>query len=155
MAVKLVPLKPGQKHKESSFPMMPRNHIIALGLHNQMNRKYFFVIISLNDDIVSGHLLRAFSVFPHWYEPFLRGKDIRVSPLCLQTALCCVHDHPSAESGSTLRSNLQTLVVWMLFLNYFWFFSFQKDGMIALFPPPEISLDHMTCYVQRNVNRSD
>lgn len=68
MALKLVPTKCGQEHKEGLSPMIPCNHIIAFGLHNQMSRKYFFRIIFLNDDVFSGHLLSAFSVFAHWNE---------------------------------------------------------------------------------------
>lgn len=96
MAIKLVPTKCGQEHKESLFPVIPCNHIIAFGLHNQRSRKYFFSIIFLNDDVFSGHLLSAFSVFTHWNEWSLRVKEcgcaISVSLLCLQT---CIMLHPS------------------------------------------------------------
>lgn len=110
MAIKLVPTKCGQEHKESLFPVIPCNHIIAFGLHNQRSRKYFFSIIFLNDDVFSGHLLSAFSVFAHWNEWSLRVKEcgcaISVSLLCLQTVLCYIHHHPCAESGSTLCFSL-------------------------------------------------
>lgn len=68
MAIKLVPTKCGQEHKESLFPMIPCNHIIASGLHNQMSRTYFVIIIFLNDDVSSEHRLSAFSAFAHWNE---------------------------------------------------------------------------------------
>lgn len=46
-------------NKESWFPMIPHNHIIVFGSHNQVCRKYLFVIILANDDVFSGHLLSA------------------------------------------------------------------------------------------------
>lgn len=57
--------QPGQKHKEGLFLTLLHNHVIALGWHDRMKRRYILMIIFLKDEVFSGHRLSARSVFPN------------------------------------------------------------------------------------------
>lgn len=109
--------------------------------------------------MVFRHFLSEFSVFPHWNEWSLRGREYgsstHVSPLCLQTALCCICHHPSAESGPTLR--------WRLSRHWGSLGTVQQLFLVLLLPerwydytfhPLNMEFGHVTCFVQWNVNES-
>ena len=101
-----------------------------------------------------------FSVFLCWNEQLLRGKEcggaICVSSSSLQIAFCSICPFPGLNQDlHSASASPGAGLVWMLFINYSWFFSFQKDSMITLLHPLEIRLGRVTCFVQCNANRSD
>lgn len=139
MAQKLVPTKPGQKHKGNWFPMITRNHIIALGLHNQMSRKCFFYESIFKRWCLDISSVNSLSFPTGMSDPW--GEENMVAPLMSLRCVCKLH-YVASVTIPVLNQDLHsdedcpgTGVVWVLYNNYFWFFSFQKDGMITLSTP--------------------